>query len=832
MTTTGKSRSGSEGGESGNDSDRYTPANIEKKWQEKWEADGIYEAADHVEGKENYFALTMFPYPSGELHMGHWYAYAPADTHARFKRMQGYNVMQPQGFDSFGLPAENAAIEHGEDPREWTYKNIDNSRRQFREMGAGYDWTRELATSDPDYYKWNQYWFLKFYENGLAYRKHGQANWCPQDQTTLANEQVKDGACERCGTPVIKRALPQWYFAITKYADELLDMDKIDWPEKIKTMQRNWIGRSTGTTIGFDVSEFAASEKIETFTTRIDTVYGVTFVVLAPEHPLVEKLTQPSHKSAVEEYVAAAGRQTEIDRTSTEREKTGVETGAYCINPLNGERVPVLVGDYVLATYGTGAVMGVPAHDSRDFIFAKKYDLEIRVVVAPPNWDRGELEEAWIPVGTQVNSGEFDGLSSTDGKEAIADKIESEKIGTRTITYHLRDWLISRQRYWGTPIPIIYCDDCGTVPVPEKDLPVILPSNVTFEADGKSPLAKHPDFMHVPCPDCGKDAKRETDTLDTFVCSSWYQLRFASKNPLEEPIDSEKVKQWMPVNQYMGGAEHAVMHLLYSRFFNKALRDLGYLDFDEPYTKLMNQGMLIKDHKKISKRSNPLTPDPVVERHGADTLRCYLMFLGPWDQGGDWSDSGINGIRRWLGRVWDVTLRDESGLSGSDGEKVLERASHATTKRVLSDMETFKFNTSISALMEFTTEISHRYDAGDVSASKWRNAVNRLLLHVAPLAPHLAEELWERTGHTGSIHLELNPKFDGSLITSDTITLAVQVQGKLRDQIEVAADIDKDDAVAAAKSATNVARHLEGMVIVKEIYVPGRLVNIVVRPAN
>ena len=835
MTTTGTNRPGSEGGESDNDFDRYTPANIEKKWQAKWEADGIYEAADSVEGKEDYFALTMFPYPSGELHMGHWYAYAPADTYARFKRMQGYNVMQPQGFDSFGLPAENAAIERGEDPREWTYKNIENSRRQFREMGAGYDWTRELATSDPEYYKWNQYWFLKFYENGLAYRKHGQANWCPQDQTTLANEQVKDGACERCGTPVIKRALPQWYFAITKYADELLEMDQIDWPEKIKTMQRNWIGRSTGTTIGFDVSEFAPGEKIETFTTRIDTVYGVTFVVLAPEHPLVEKLTQPSHKAAVEEYIVHAGRQTEIDRTSTEREKTGVETVSYCINPLNGERVPVLVGDYVLATYGTGAVMGVPAHDTRDFVFAKKYGLEIRVVVAPPNWDGGELEEAWIPVGTQLNSGEFDGLSSTDGKEAIADKIESENIGTRTITYHLRDWLISRQRYWGTPIPIIYCDDCGTVPVPEQDLPVILPENVTFEADGKSPLAKHPDFMHVPCPDCGKDAKRETDTLDTFVCSSWYQLRFASKNPLEEPIDIEKVKQWMPVNQYMGGAEHAVMHLLYSRFFNKALRDLGYLDFDEPYTKLMNQGMLVKDHKKISKRSNPLTPDPVVERHGADTLRCYLMFLGPWDQGGDWSDSGINGIRRWLGRVWDVAQRDESsfGETGDeDAARDFDRAANSATQRVLTDMEGFKFNTSIAALMELTTALVRSFDAGKVSASQWRKGVDRLLLHIAPLAPHITEELWQRTGHTGSIHLELSPKFDETLTVIDTITIAVQINGKLRDQIEVAADIDQDEAIAAAKSAENVVRHLEGMAIVKEIYVPCRLVNIVVRPAN
>ena len=835
MTTTGKSRSGSDSGKSGNDSDRYTPANIEKKWQTKWEADGTYVAKDQVEGKENYFSLAMFPYPSGDIHMGHWFQYTGSDSYARFKRMQGYNVLHPQGFDSFGLPAENAAIERGEDPRAWTYANMENSRRQFREMGASYDWTRELVTSDPEYYKWNQYFFLQFYKNGLAYRENGQANWCPKDQTTLANEQVKDGLCERCGTAVTKRSLQQWFFAITKYADELLNFDGLDWPEQIKTMQRNWIGRSTGTTIGFDVSEFAPGEKIDTFTTRIDTVYGVTFVVLAPEHPLVEKLTQPAQKAAVEEYVENAARETEIERTSTEREKTGVETGAYGINPLNGERVPVLVGDYVLATYGTGAVMGVPAHDQRDFIFAKKYNLEIRVVVAPPNWDGGELEEAWIPVGTQVNSGEFDGMSSTDGKEAIADKIEKENIGERTITYHLRDWLISRQRYWGTPIPIIYCDDCGTVPVPEKDLPVLLPDNLKFEADGKSPLTKDPDFLNTTCPDCGKAATRETDTLDTFVCSSWYHLRFASPNPGEDPLNDDQVRAWAPVAAYQGGREHAVMHLLYSRFFNKALRDLDYIDFDEPYTKLTNQGMLIKDGKKISKRSNPLPPDPVVNRHGADTLRCYLMFLGPWDQGGDWSDSGINGITRWLRRIWDVAQRDESTL-GSSGEESAERdlqhASHTTTQRVLDDMDLFKFNTSIAALMEFTTKLIRSYEAGEVSAASWRAGVDRLLLHTAPLAPHITEELWERTGHTGSIHLELNPEFDEALTVSDTITLAIQVQGKLRDQIEVAADIGQDDAIAAAKLSKNVIRHLEGMSIVKEIYVPGRLVNIVVRPAN
>jgi leucyl-tRNA synthetase len=835
LTIISKGQTTSEGGGLGSGPDRYTPAEIEKKWQTKWEADGIYEATDHVEGKENYFALVMFPYPSGDLHMGHWFQYAGADAHARFKRMQGYNVMHPQGFDSFGLPAENAAIENGADPREWTYKNIDNFRRQFREMGAGYDWDRELVTSDPEYYKWNQYFFLQLYKNDLAYREHGPVSWCPKDQTTLANEQVKDGACERCGTIVVKRALPQWYFAITKYADELLDMDQIDWPEQIKTMQRNWIGRSTGTTIGFDISEFAPGEKIETFTTRIDTVYGVTFVVLAPEHPLVKKLTQPAQKAVVEEYVAQAGRETEIERTSTEREKTGVETGAYCVNPLNGERVPVLVGDYVLATYGTGAVMGVPAHDVRDFVFAKKYGLEIRVVVAPPGWDGGELDEAWIPPGAQVNSGEFDGLPSTEGMGAIAEKIEANGWGERTVTYHLRDWLISRQRFWGTPIPIIYCDNCGTVPVSEQDLPVLLPENVQFEADGQSPLTKDPEFLNTTCPDCGRAAKRETDTLDTFVCSAWYHLRFASPRPGEDPFDAEQLKAWSPVTSYIGGREHAVMHLLYARFFNKALRDLGFVDFDEPYAKLTNQGMLIKDGKKISKRSNPLNPDPIVEQHGADTLRCYLMFLGPWDQGGDWSDSGINGIKRWLGRVWDVARRDSSRLddSGDDSaERDLERMSHVTTQRVATDMETFKFNTSIAALMEYTTELMRAHDTGSVSARSWRAGVDRLLLHTAPLAPHIAEELWERAGHSGSIHLELIPEFDESLTTTDTITLAVQVNGKVRDQVEVPADIGESGAVAAAKASANVARHLEGMTEIKLIYVPGRIVNIVVRPSN
>jgi len=829
MTSSGAPESDGEGG--------YDPQALEAKWSAYWDATEPFTVPQDGDDRPRKYVLDMFPYPSGDLHMGHAEVYALGDVVARYWRLQGFQVLHPIGWDSFGLPAENAAIKRGVDPREWTYSNIDQQKASMKRYAASFDWSRVLHTSDPEYYKWNQWLFLKMYEKGLAYRKDSWVNWDPVDQTVLANEQVlPDGTSDRSGAMVVKKKLTQWYFKITDYADRLLDdLNQLEgrWPSKVLAMQRNWIGRSTGTTIGFDVGEFAPGEKIETFTTRIDTVFGVTFVVLAPEHPLVEKLTQPEQKAAVDEYVANASRETEIERTSTEREKTGVATGAYCINPLNGERVPVLVGDYVLASYGTGAVMGVPAHDERDFVFAKKYNLEIRVVVSPPDWDGGELEAAWIPPGTQVNSGEFDGMSSVEGKEAIADKIESNGWGERTITYHLRDWLISRQRFWGTPIPIIYCDDCGTVPVPDQDLPVLLPEKPKFGEAGKSPLTEDPEFFNTSCPNCGKAATRETDTLDTFVCSSWYHLRFASPNPGEDPLDADRVRAWVPIHSYIGGAEHAVMHLLYSRFFNKALRDTGFVEFDEPYTKLTNQGMLIKDGRKISKRSNPLPPDPVVEKHGADTLRLYLMFLGPWDQGGDWSDSGINGITRWLGRIWDVAQRDESKLgdsSDSGAARELDRASHSTTQRVLTDMEAFKFNTSIAALMEYTTALIRAYDDGSVSAAQWRAGVDRLLLHTAPLAPHIAEELWQRTGHSGSIHLELNPEFDEALTATDTITLAVQVQGKLRDQVEVAADIDQIGAVAAAKAAPNVERHLEGMTIVKEIYVPGRLVNIVVRP--
>jgi leucyl-tRNA synthetase len=816
-----------------NNRDRYEPSSIEKKWQERWEREAVHKTHDDVPGKDNWYALVMFPYPSGDVHIGHWYQYAGADSHARFKRMQGYNVLHPMGFDSFGLPAENAAIASNIHPRIYTETNIDNMRRQFRSMGTSYDWDRELTTHTPDYYRWNQYLFLRLYEAGLAYQSRGFANWCEGCQTTVANEQVLDGACERCETPIARREMDQWFFKITEYADELLQMEHIDWPNKIKVMQTNWIGRSQGVDFQFDISEYGLSESsLTTFTTRIDTVYGVTFVVLAPEHPLVEQLTRPEQREAVSEYIAKAARTSEIERTSTEREKTGVPTGAYATNPLNGDRVPILVGDYVLATYGTGAVMGVPAHDERDLIFARKYDLPIRVVIAPDGWDGSDLTEAYLTPGTQVNSAEFDGLPNSEGLEKIADKIEAENIGNRRVTYRMRDWQFSRQRYWGTPIPIIHCESCGTVPVPVTDLPVQLPDEAEFKPTGRSPLADDPDFINTSCPECGAPARRETDTMDTFVDSSWYHLRFASPQEAEAPFEPSAVKSWLPVHQYMGGAEHAVMHLLYARFFTKVLRDLKMIDFGEPYSRLFNQGLLVKDHQKISKRSNPLAPDPLVERYGADTIRCYLMFLGPWDQGGDWSDDGLAGITRWLNRVWELATRDASGLSSTGGEQAereLIRAAHKTTRRAVQDLERFKFNTAIAALMELSSEMNRRWEGGSVSAGTWSDVIDRLLLLTAPLAPHIAEELWERRGHSFSIHNQSLPGWDDELAADEVITVVVQINGKVRERLELAADVTEEEAFEAAFASDRVKAYTDDAEIVRRIYVPGKLVNLVVR---
>ena len=814
---------------------RYKPHEIDVKWQERWGRDGLYRVLDD-DPRPKWYELTMYPYPSGDLHIGHWYTMAPSDAHARFRRMQGYNVLHPMGFDAFGLPAENAAIKDGVHPAIRTTSNIENMRRQLRSMGAIYDWDREIVTCQPDYYRWNQWIFLQLYKAGLAYRAFAPANWCPSCNTVLANEQVvDDGHCERCGTPVTRRELNQWFLRITKYADELLDHSQLQWPDKINIMQTNWIGRSEGVDIEFDISEYGLEETaLTTFTTRIDTIFGVTFVVLAPEHPLVARLTTPEHKDEVEAYVEQARRQTEVERLSVEKDKTGVFTGSDCVNPLNGERVPILVGDYVLMTYGTGMVMGVPAHDQRDFEFANKYGLPIRVVVAPPDWDGGELAEAYVDEGTQVDSGQFDGLPSIEGMEQISDHIEAQGWGKRTVAYRMRDWLISRQRYWGTPIPIVYCDEHGTVPVPEEDLPVLLPEDAEFRPTGESPLKLHDGFVNVECPECGRPAKRETDTMDTFVDSSWYQFRFASPKFEDGPFEPEAVKTWAPVDQYTGGAEHAVMHLLYARFFTKALRDLGLVDFDEPFVRLFNQGHIVAGHHKMSKsRGNVIAPDEYVAEVGADVIRCYMMFLGPWDQGGEWSDTGINGMARWMNRVWELAHRDPRELDGRPVEEEavrdLTRTTHKTIRRVIEDVERFKFNTALAALMEYSNSLNRAWERGGIDSAGWSEAIEKMLVLMAPMAPHIAEELWERTGHEYSIHNQRLPEWDAALAADEVITLVVQVNGRLRDRIEVPASIAEDEAKRLALESSRVQPHIAGKNVARAIYVPGKLVNIVAR---
>ena len=813
-------------------STRYDHQAIEAKWRERWEKDGIYHVDDD-DSRPNWYELHMYPYPSGDLHIGHWYAMSGADLHARFKRMSGFNVLHPMGFDAFGLNAENAAIQRGIHPFKWTMSNIENMRLQLRSMGPMYDWDREIITCTPDYYKWNQWFFLQFYKKGLAYRGFAPVNWCPSCKTVLANEQVIDGMCERSDTPVEQRDMNQWFFKITDYAEELLDQSKIDWPERINTMQTNWVGRSEGVEVEFDISEYGLEQKtLRTFTTRIDTVFGVTFVVLAPEHPLVPELTIKEQKAEVADYIHQASLETEIERLSTEKEKTGVFTGAYCINRLNGERVPILTADYVLHTYGTGVVMGVPAHDARDFIFAKKYGLPIRVVVAPPDWDGGDLEDAYLAEGTQVNSGEFDGLPSSEGLQKIADHIEAQGWGERKVNYRMRDWLVSRQRYWGTPIPIIYCPECGEVPVPDDELPVVLPEDAEFLPTGESPLALHEGFVNVPCPDCGRPSKRETDTMDTFVDSSWYFLRYASAGFQDGPFDPEAIKKWNPVDQYTGGVEHAVMHLLYARFFTKALRDLGLIDFDEPFVRLFNQGTIIYQHQKMSKsRGNVIAPDDYVSEVGADVVRSYLMFLGPWEAGGDWSDSGINGVARWANRVWEVANRDSSELDHSpvneNSVRDVQRALHKTIKKVSDDMDSFKFNTAIASLMELTNTLTQAWERSDLTSDAWNEAVSNLVAMMAPITPYLSEELWEATGHESSVHTQSWPEWDESLAADETITLVVQVNGRLRDRIEVPVGIEEDTAKETALSSPKIQPHIQGKDVSKVIYVPGRLVNIV-----
>ncbi len=825
-------------------SDRYNPQEIEPKWQRIWEEEGLYRTVEDPE-RPKWYALTMLPYPSGDLHTGHWYAFTPSDAAARWRRMNGYNVFFPIGFDAFGLPAENAAIKHGIHPKEWTYANIDRMRRQLRQMGAMWAWDREAITCDPEYYKWTQWFFLKFYEADLAYREYAPVDWCPSCNTTLAREQVwgEDRHCERCGTPVIKKELEQWKFRITRYADELIEgLNRIDWPERVKVMQINWIGRSEGAEVTFHTEQ---GDPVVIFTTRPDTLWGATFMVLAPEHPLVDKVTTPEQWEEVQAYKAAAARLDEITRTATDKEKTGVFTGGYAINPVNNERIPIWIADYVIMGYGTGAIMAVPAHDQRDFEFAQKFGLEIRRVISGPNGEDGPLTEAYDSkeAGFMINSGPFDGTPVKEAARKVTAWLEETGKGKAAVNYRLRDWLISRQRMWGAPIPIIYCPQCGTVPVPYEDLPVRLPDDAEFKPTGESPLKYHAGFRYVKCPRCGGDAERETDTMDTFMCSSWYHYAYVSPywkagqtiHADDMPWDPEKGEYWLPVDQYTGGIEHATMHLLYTRFFTKALRDLGTVDFDEPMLRLFNQGTILgPDGEKMSKsRGNVVNPDDYVGKYGADTVRGYLMFIGPWELGGPWDPSAIEGVSRFLHRVWHVVV-DEGDPAQREAEpageelRALERKLHQTILKVTDDMANFRFNTAIAAMMELNNLLLRLKETPVYSSPLWQEAIETLVLLMAPIFPHISEELWHRLGHTESVHLQRWPQGDAEKAREAEITVVVQVNGKVRDKLLVSPGTDKATLESQALALGNVQKWIDGKQVRKVIVVPDRLVNIVV----
>jgi leucyl-tRNA synthetase len=917
----------------------YNPSEIESKWQAKWEKDGIYQSKIDNSTPKHY-ALTMLPYTSGDFHIGHWYAMTPSDARARFKRMQGNNVMFPIGFDAFGLPAENAAIKNGIHPKIWTYANIDHMRKQLKSMGAMWDWHREAISCDPEYYRWTQWFFVQLYKHGLAYRKYAAVDWCPKDQTTLAREQVKgdDRHCERCGTPVIKKELEQWFFKITNYAEELLDFSTIDWPDRVRTLQTNWIGRSEGASVLFHTEQ---GHPIEIFTTRPDTLWGATFMVLAPEHPLVQKITTPEIMPVVDAYIQQAGRQSDIDREATDKEKTGVFTGAYAINPVNNEKIPIWIADYVLMTYGTGAIMAVPAHDERDFAFAIKYGLPILPVIRHPDGlsksyamvstlkdgfnnaliDEGiPFEEHWhglyvtIPIskvdryielarqyllpgcwnevvgarwvfifddgvwewdsvdseqrilerckqiepnvgdsrtlmemlwkvefyqdvlyhsdyGAMIHSDMFSETPGSEASEKVTRWLRQRGIGKAAVNYKLRDWLISRQRYWGAPIPMIFCNDCGWNPVPEDQLPVLLPDDVEWKPTGVNPLTIHPTWKNTTCPVCNKSAVRETDTMDTFMCSSWYHLRYLSPKYNRGPFEPKEYDYWMPVDTYTGGIEHATMHLIYTRFFHKAARDMGITKGSEPIMQLRNQGMVLgEDNEKMSKsRGNVIAPDALVAHYGADTVRAYLMFYARWDMGAPWSSTGIEGVYRWLRRTW--TLFTDPVEKGDPEPEVLRgfrRKLHQTLMQLTHDFEVFEFNTIVSGLMELLNEMYKAREKGVAGTPEWNEAVDIYLRMMAPVTPHIAEELWAYLGKPYSIHLQRWPKVDLAAAAEELITLIVQVNGKLRDRIMVPVDIGEEEAKKLALESEAVKKFLEGKPPRKVIVVPRRLVNIVV----
>ena len=809
---------------------------IDEKWQKIWEENETYKFNPENLDKKLY-TLEMFSYPSGaQLHAGHWFNYGPTDSWARFKRMQGYNVFQPMGFDAFGLPAENYAIKTGIHPHDSTLKNIETMEKQLKSMGAMFNWENEVITCLPEYYKWTQWLFLKLYEKGLAYRKKAPVNWCPSCNTVLANEQVIDGECERCGSLVTKKDLTQWFFKITDYADELLDMiDDLDWPEKTKAMQKHWIGRSYGAQVTFKVKD--SDLQFDVFTTRVDTLNGVTYVVLAPENKLVDQLTTPENKEAVEKYKEEAAKQSDIERQSSSKEKTGVFTGSYAINPINGKVVPIWTADYVLATYGTGCVMAVPAHDERDFAFASKFNLPIERVITDKVGNEPELP--FCEHGILVNSGKFDGLTTDEAKKAIVEELEKDKLGAMKVNFRLRDWLVSRQRYWGAPIPVIYCDDCGIVPVPEKDLPVKLPYNVEFTPDGKSPLAKCEEFVNTTCPCCGKPAKREVDTLDTFVCSSWYYLRYPDNKNDKAPFDPELINKILPVDKYVGGPEHACMHLLYARFITKALRDMGYLKFDEPFKSLTHQGLILgPDGLKMSKsKGNTISPDDYIKEYGADVFRMYLMFGFAYTEGGAWSDDGIKSVSKFVERIERILESCREIIASSDNtkttidsaEKELNFWKHTAIKGVTEDTDKMQFNTAIARLMELTNALNKYLQESVKNPVFLKETITDFIKLLAPFAPHFAEEQWSLLGNTSSVFNERLPEFDPSALIKDEVEIAIQINGKIKAKIMIPSNLDEEGIKAAALENATIKENTDGKNIVKVIVIKGRLVNIVVK---
>ncbi len=847
---------------------QYVPKEVEQKWQQNWQQAQAFRVTEDSE-KQKFYLLEMFPYPSGRIHMGHVRNYAIGDVVARFKRMQGFNVLHPMGWDAFGMPAENAAIEHGTHPKKWTYENIASMREQLKRMGLSYDWQREFATCDPEYSRWEQLIFLKMLEAGLAYKKASSVNWCPDCQTVLANEQVDDGCCWRCDNLVEQKELDQWFFKITTYADELLNWtNKLPgWPERVLAMQRNWIGKSYGCEIEFPVVESKA--KIRVFTTRPDTLFGATFMSLAPEHPQVKSLVTAEQQEEVASFVAQVERQDKLQRTSGELEKLGVFTGSYAINPLTGDKIPVFLANFVLMDYGTGAVMAVPAHDQRDFEFARKYELVIRVVIQPEGevLVAEQMAEAHTGSGLLVNSGRFDGVDNEAAKEQIAEYLDSRGEGRKTINYRLRDWGVSRQRYWGTPIPIIYCDDCGAVPVPEKDLPVLLPEDVALTGEGGSPLARHQEFLNVTCPKCHQPARRESDTFDTFVESSWYFARYACPDFQGGPLDKEAANYWLPVDQYIGGIEHAVMHLLYARFFTKVLRDLNMLDVDEPFTNLLTQGMVCMETQrcaehgwlypeqisegscslcgrpaelgrteKMSKsKKNVVDPNQLIEQYGADTARLFSLFAAPPEKDLEWNEQGVEGCARFLGRVWravcdnlELIARAEVASNAEGSAVDLRRKTHQTIKKVTEDIDgRFHFNTAIAAVMELVNAI-YAFKAGQDHPEVLREALETVVRLLNPFVPHASEELWQLLGHSQSVEAAGWPAFDATALVANEITLVVQVNGKVRGKVEVPVAAEKGELEAAAQTDPNVQRFIEGKQVKKIIIVPKRLINIVV----